>query len=50
MLFLMGIIIGGFIVAAYIYDREQDEQAPRDEYDDAPDVLPSISKVDKEKK
>lgn len=38
--FILGMIAGGILVAAYLYDREQDESAPRSEYDDSPDDIP----------
>lgn len=48
-MFIWGMIVGGLLVAAYYYDREQDEQAPRDEYDDTPDILSTKNPNNKEK-
>jgi len=50
MTFIIGMIVGAILVAAYFHDREQDEQAPRDEFDDNPDILPSKKPTDKVKK
>jgi len=49
MTFILGMIVGGLLVAAYYYDKEQDDLAPRDEFDDTPDPLPSKKPPDEVK-
>jgi len=49
-MFIFGMIVGGILVAAYFYDKEQDERAPRREFDDSPDVVAPQNKGSKEEK
>lgn len=39
-MFILGVIVGGCLVAAYLYDREQDGMGPRSEFDDSPEIIP----------
>lgn len=49
-MFLLGLIIGGLLVAAYLYDREQDAQGEGSDWDDFPEEVEELKKREKHDK